>query len=418
MEALKERIDSNINEYQKIWYELPSALNNNLPCYDLNAKVKNEKYIESFINTIYKEFLNYPDISEEKSGWGQNIYKLVKDFGNNSEFTNKKAISFLFSKDIKSITKEFFKRAKDFDDKMTLQEIGQAMRNVWIMNISQVLLNVEVKFTNAIFAYSMLYPYTDNILDDKTLSPEYKKRINHTLKCIIQGKKAELKSDYEKRLYELIEIINNDFDRGNHKNLFQSILAIQEAQEFSVTQQNKAFSPFEKDLLNISFIKGGTSVLADGYLVKGELTDQEIKFMLGYGIMLQLCDDLQDVQEDLKNNSVTIFSLTSKHWYLDNITNKLINFVYHVIGIELKDFHYELKEDMDKFLKENCLLFTFFSMSNSKKYFSQNYINTIENYMPFSFSFLKSIQDSFRKKYSKIRKKYGEETFNEMISYI
>ena len=50
---------------------------------------------------------------------------------------------------------------------MTLQEIGQAMRNVWIMNISQVLLNVEVKFTNAIFAYSMLYPYTDNILDDK-----------------------------------------------------------------------------------------------------------------------------------------------------------------------------------------------------------------------------------------------------------
>jgi hypothetical protein len=140
--------------------------------------------------------------------------------------------------------------------------------------------------------------------------------------------------------------------------------------------------------------------------------------MLGYGIMLQLCDDLQDVQEDIKNINSTIFSLTAKHWELDNITNKLINFIDHVIYVELKDFHYELKRDMDIFLKENCLMLAFLSMSNSRKYFSQDYINEIEKCMPFRFSFLKSIRDDFRKKYSKIKKKYGDEGLDEMLKYI
>ena len=39
------------------------------------------------------------------------------------------------------------------------------MRNVWIGNNLQMLLGVPVCLTQGLFAYSMLYPVTDNVLD-------------------------------------------------------------------------------------------------------------------------------------------------------------------------------------------------------------------------------------------------------------
>lgn len=418
MVDLNQRTDNYINEYQKIWYALPSTIPESLHLFNIDSKVVNEEYIEVFIDEIYTCFMDYPGTEKERVLWGKNIYRLVTDFGVKSDFINSNAISLLFSKDIKSITKKFFFNAGRFDDKMTLQDIGQAMRNVWIMNISQVLLNVDVKYTDAVFAYSMLYPYTDNVLDDKTLTMEYKGQINDTIKKIIKGQSTELKSDYEKRLSELIKMICKEYDRNKFPDLYNSILAIQEAQENSICQQNKGLSPYEKDILNISLLKGGTSVLADGYLVKGDLTAREIKFMLGYGIMLQLCDDLQDVQEDIKNNHITVFSLTAKHWELDFITSKLINFIDYVVDVQLKNFQYEIKEDMDEFLKQNCLLLSFLSVSKSMKYFSEGYLKEIEKYMPFRFSFLKRTEKSFQKKLKKIKRKYSEEAIVEMINYI
>jgi len=47
------------------------------------------------------------------------------------------------------------------------------------------------------------------------------------------------------------------------------------------------------------------------------------------GFALQLLDDLQDVQEDLKNNQMTLFSsAVVRNEKLDNSTAKLINFIH------------------------------------------------------------------------------------------
>lgn len=418
MLCLKHQISSNIDEFKKVWYELPSTTPKSLNFYDYDSKIRNEKYIEDFIDKLYKAFMQFPDNEADKQIWGSTISRMIEQFANNSEFINNKAINLLLSKNIKDITKEFFKRAKEFDNSMTLEDIGQAMRNVWIMNISQVFLNIDVNITNSVFAYSMLYPYTDNVLDDISLTKEYKKSINIKLKKIIQGDKVEIESDYENALFELIGLINNDFNRTTYKNVYNSILAIHEAQEISMGQQNRTLSPYERDMLDISFTKGGTSVLADGYLVKGELSAQEIKFMLSYGIMLQLCDDLQDVIEDMRNDNVTIFSQTAKYWALDKVANKLLNFIDYVVDVQLREFKYEIKKDMDEFLKQNCFLLSFMSISNSKKYFSKGYIKELEQYIPFRLSFIKKNASNISKRLGNIKKKYNEEKLLEMISYV
>jgi len=55
--------------------------------------------------------------------------------------------------------------------------------------------------------------------------------------------------------------------------------------------------------------KGGTSVLADGYLVNGEMTEEEALFAFGLGVALQLVDDLQDTSRDMAVNQHTLFTL-------------------------------------------------------------------------------------------------------------
>jgi hypothetical protein len=63
-------------------------------------------------------------------------------------------------------TTAFARMARRFDPAITSAEIYQAARNVWTANFLQLLLGMPVRVTPAIFAYSMLYPYSDNYLDE------------------------------------------------------------------------------------------------------------------------------------------------------------------------------------------------------------------------------------------------------------
>ena len=64
-----------------------------------------------------------------------------------------------------AVTDEFVRRAYDFDPNIGDEEVYQASRNVLIMNSIQMYLGKEICLTPSVFAYSMLYPYTDNYLD-------------------------------------------------------------------------------------------------------------------------------------------------------------------------------------------------------------------------------------------------------------
>ncbi len=42
------------------------------------------------------------------------------------------------------------------------------------------------------------------------------------------------------------------------------------------------------------------------------MTKEEIEFCIGYGFLLQISDDLQDIKEDLKYNHKTIITEMAK----------------------------------------------------------------------------------------------------------
>ncbi len=79
------------------------------------------------------------------------------------------------------ITKQFIRDARKFDDDLPIGDIMQAMRNVWISNALQLLFGKEVYYSKANFAYSMLYPYTDNYLDNTNIDKNDKILFNNWL---------------------------------------------------------------------------------------------------------------------------------------------------------------------------------------------------------------------------------------------
>ncbi|HAG42158.1 MAG TPA: hypothetical protein DCL31_00580 [Clostridium sp.] len=254
---------------------------------------------------------------------------------NKSSLINNEDKEILFSRELLKGTEDFINAAKTFDSNISIEDIGQAMRNVWIMNILQMLFEMKVAFTDSIFGYSMLYPYTDNYLDNPQISKEEKVNTNERLEKRLKGELIEPNNEYEKRVFDLVSKIENTFARETYPEVFQSLIYIYNGQVKSMIQQGKRTSPYETDILGISIEKGGSSVLADGYLVKGKLSYEEARFCYGYGILLQICDDLQDATEDLESNHMTIISQLAEKWDLDNITNGLINFTINLIdGVE------------------------------------------------------------------------------------
>jgi len=267
------------------------------------------------------------------------------------------------------------------------------------MNSIQILLDIEVELTPSIFAYSMLYPYTDNYLDNPKVLLKDKINFNQRFKSWLLGEEVMPENSHEDAIYRLVKNIENQYSRDKNNEIFESLLYIFNAQEQSLIQQKGYALPFEKDIIGISFEKGGTSVLADGYLVKSKLSKEELEFMFAYGVFLQLIDDLQDMKEDLDNKHITIFSALATKLPLDKLTNKLFWFIEEVLNytdIFSCDDAIKVKE----VIKESCEIMMLEAISKNKKMFSRSYIKQMEKYSMIRFSYYKKLKNKFNKKFS------------------
>lgn len=229
-------------------------------------------------------------------------------------------------------TRRFLKDARDFDPRLRLDSAYQALRNVWIMNSLQFDLDLPVEPTEAVFAYSLVYPYLDNVLDDEAAAQADKLGLLAKLKAWLEGSDPAPASASEERLRALVGLMERRFPRTAFPAVFRSLLAIYNAQVRSLLQQRRSAAPSaDEDILAISLEKGGTSVLADGYLVAGTLDPADEEFCFGFGTFLQLADDLQDIAEDARRGHRTVFSSGDGRVPLDTAAARLENYLAAVL---------------------------------------------------------------------------------------
>lgn len=229
-------------------------------------------------------------------------------------------------------TRRFLREARAFDPDLRLESAYQALRNVWIMNSLQFDLGLAVEPTEAVFAYSMVYPYLDNVLDDDGTSEEAKLDLAAKLRAWLEGSDRPAGSPAEAKLRALVGLVERRFPRSAFPGVRRALLAIYNAQVKSLLQHRPGAAAAPDAVLTISLEKGGTSVLADGYLVAGSLAPADEEFCFGFGTFLQLADDLQDMAEDRRRGHRTLFSAGADRAPLDAAAARLENYLAAVVA--------------------------------------------------------------------------------------
>jgi len=338
-------------------------------------------------------------IFEKENGLNNNefdyedIQIIIEDYLKEQRIIKIDSIDETTKKTIFKTTEKFITESRKFDSTLSAEELFQALRNVWIVNILQVVFDRGVELTKSIKGYSLLYPYTDNFIDDNLYSKGKQKKFMKHFELRLQGKRIEPTDVLEQRVFELITDIEKEYLRSEHQLVYDSLLYIYEGQKNSMLIQSKRTLPYEQDVLKVSVEKGGASVLADGYLISGSMSEEQAEFAFLYGVILQLCDDLQDIEEDFENNHMTIFSQCAPIMHLDHLVYKLINFIKTVIYQSAYDFDYNLKD----LIVDNCILLIHFAIATNSKYFSKEFIKNVDTHLPVRIKYIKKLEKKIAK---------------------
>lgn len=353
----------------------------------------------------------YPETEPERLAWRDTTRETVRRFGEERFGWPRGYRDLLFADEFVEATREFARQARAFDPAIALEDVGQALRNVWIMNSIQMLLELPVAFSPAIFAYSMLYPYTDNYLDDPAVDGAAKEAFCRSLGPRLAGEPVVPRDARQREIFRLIEQIEGQFSRDAFPEVHLSLLAIHQGQVKSLTQQGRAQSPWESDLLGISVEKGGASVLADGYLVAGSLTREEADFLFGYGVFLQFLDDLQDAATDRQANHMTLFSQTAGRWPLDRLASRLVGYMRRVLGSSPRFAgpRFAMVRDL---IERNCIFLLVGAVAENQALFSRDYVRALEEQWPLDFAAMRKLKRRGQKRSERtlkvLRRRFGD----------
>jgi hypothetical protein len=299
------------------------------------------------------------------------------------------------------VSEEFVRRARAFDPRLSGEDIYQAGRNAWTANGLQWLLGLPVQTTPSILAYSLLYPYTDNYLDDPAITVSTKRAFNEHFRRRLEGEWMAPADAQERVIFDLVAMIEEQYSRSDHPAVFESLLDIHDAQSHSLKLMRPGAVPGEVDVLGLSFGKGGTSVLADGYLVSGSLTETQRAYTYGHGIFAQLLDDMEDVGQDSGDGRLTIYSQPAGHWPLDALANRTFRFGRKILmGLDC----FNVGEPVRQLIRRGADLLLIETIGRTKQYYTPDYLDELEAFSPFRFSFLKEQRTAFIKRHGSLVK--------------
>lgn len=390
-----------IKEIRKLWIGQPGTfpvfLEENPGIFkkvDAVQKKENEKLIEEISQKMRKKAQQRPEGEEERVQWEYELEQELKGFLEKekilclSEWMGGELLD-AFERE----TKNFIGRVRGFDEALEPEQIWQAMRNYFIYGMIVEMQGGEQNADDPILAYSLLYPYTDNYIDDKKISREKKAQYNRMIGRKLKGEAVEPGNRLEEKTCRLLDMILSAYE-GEAKNKVVSVLLqLLEAQSCSIGQMKQDIE--EERILEISIRKGGSSVLADYLFATEDWREQEEKFYLKFGFMLQMVDDLQDMEEDEKAGSHTLMTNAAKEKRLEEQVNRLLWFIWSEINAFVPK-NPRLKE----FVLKNCIGISILSASaagsagggSRKVFFPEGYLKALEPYLPVSIEFIKRMK--------------------------
>lgn len=368
-----------------LWWDCSPNLPCEQICYTHQDQSSAEQEMNGFLKKVEAELRNPPSNESEQQVVRERLVPAAHQAAKTVFHLQDEHLEVLGVDDFINTALQFILQARQFDSQISIADIYQAARNVLTTNILQRIWGMPVEMNQAIFAYSMLYPYTDNYLDNPKLSGAQKQAFSQRFKSRLEGETVLPDNTIEERIFRLVSLIEHEYERTVYPQVFDSLLAIHNGQTRSLALLQPDAIPYNLDVLGISLEKGGTSTLADGYLAAGELTSYQAQFAFGLGAFLQFGDDLEDVIEDRKAGIQTIFSQTANHWPLDSLTNRALQFGLRIFDLlDLLDTPPALCQFMRR-----CAFQPFVTaIHGAQKFYTRNYLEQIEQHSAFRYHHL------------------------------
>ena len=324
-------------------------------------------------------------------------------------------LEIILSEEFRNVSKDFFHQARAFGPELSPENVYQGLRNVWIMNGLQLMMGIPVEITPSIFAYSMIYPYSDNLLDDPNISGREKREFSNRFDLRLHGQKVRPENHTEAQLFLLVKMFEDQYDRIDFPEVYESLYAIQKGQTDSL-KLLKLSGLTDTEIRRICFEKGGTSVLADGYLVAGKLTPEQEKALIGYGIYLQLLDDIQDIKEDADASTITMFS-SLDNIELSNFVNRTIHFGRATLE-EMKCFDASHVDVFLNLMNRSIETMIIESVGLNDSGFSENYLAEIEKFSPLHFDYIRQKKSQAKSQRFAMFRKYFDQANTAAVSFI
>ncbi|MHB0858742.1 MAG: hypothetical protein ACYC5M_14390 [Anaerolineae bacterium] len=386
--SVAEQAARNTERLADLWWSTPTTLPDLGGTHSDADRRAREAEMGELLAYLLAQAEHLPVDPEERSAWERSFQQRVAQFVVVVLGLGEPHLNMLLNGGLDVVAREFPRRARAFDPVVSGADIFQAARNAAVINSLQVILDQEVRLTPALFAYSMLYPYTDNYLDDPRVPSEAKRMYDERFGLRLEGEGVAPRNAHERRLFDLVGLIEQQYSRENYPRVYAALQTIHCAQSRSLGLNRGIHAPLERDVLGISLAKGGASVLADAYLVRGDLDDSVASLAFGWGALLQFADDLQDVASDTADGVLTVFSQSAGHWPLDGLVNRVLRFSQQVL-VSAECLTPPRLQPLRDLMAGSATALVLDAVGRHPRFFSPTYYHTLEAHTALRFSALR-----------------------------
>ncbi|NTW08938.1 MAG: hypothetical protein HGA28_05155, partial [Anaerolineaceae bacterium] len=248
---LHDEIGNLTRDYLSAWWESSTRFPHFQRSYLQNELKGNDRKLEHLSDQVVAELKHQPTEPEDQQALRERLLGFVQPFVRETLGLSEEQMQLVVRRGFIDVAAQFAAEAHRYDPSLTDADIYQASRNVMSMNFMQLLLGLKVELTPAVFAYSLLYPYSDNILDDPAIPPEDKKTFGVWFLSVLQDEDPAPRNERERRIREMITLVEKQFPRRSYPVVYQSMVGIHDAQSRSLELMRLAASPYEADVLGL-----------------------------------------------------------------------------------------------------------------------------------------------------------------------
>jgi len=386
-------VESRVVQTIQLWESCASRAPLTGPLYSEQEQQRREAAYEDGLRAVERKAKRAHSSPAERLRAQQRIIAVFPRFASIALGLDERAIELLTDCFIPAGT-TVARWASRFDPSLGMADIVQACRNAWTACGMQPLLGDTVTITPSILGYSLLYPYSDNYLDQQSFTRADKLEFSRRFRDRLRGVLISPKNHHEAATWAMVQLIEEQYPRLQYPRVYESLLAIHRAQEDSIAQLTGCGSMTDLELLRVSCAKGGTSVLAEACLSHGHLTDSESRFAFDWGVLLQLGDDLQDVHDDLQRGSDTLFTRAAQARIpLDGLVLQLLSFSDKVA--EQMDSLPNGEAFLKDLLRMSWRSLIYMAVANAPELFTPAFLAELEPRSQFRFCFLREKRKRF-----------------------